>query len=117
MRVGQSTFAPDSLTTFAHLSISLRMKAANWSGVPGAGSAAMLLSPSVAVGAELRTKPDRLGFAEEDDAWDVFAAWSVHRHVTVTAAYADLAAKAVIARAGLDRHRPGSDLGGSGGPG
>jgi hypothetical protein len=54
------------------------------------GSAAFMLSPSVAVGAEVRTKPDRLSFAQEDDAYDVFAAWSVHRHVTLSAAYADL---------------------------
>jgi hypothetical protein len=54
------------------------------------GSAALLLSPRLAVGGEYRSKPDNLGFAEEDDAIDLFAAWAVHRHVTVTAAYADL---------------------------
>jgi hypothetical protein len=54
------------------------------------GSVAVMLSPRFALGAEVRTKPDRLGFAREDDAYDVFAAWAVHRHVTLTAAYADL---------------------------
>lgn len=54
------------------------------------GSAAVMLSPRLAVGAEVRTKPDRLGFAQEDDAFDLFAAWGVHRHLTLTAAYADL---------------------------
>ena len=54
------------------------------------GSAAVMLSPRLAVGAEVRTKPDRLGFAREDDAYDLFAAWGFHRHLTLTAAYADL---------------------------
>ena len=54
------------------------------------GTAAAMLSPRLAVGAEIRTKPDRLGFAQEDDAYDLFAAWGIHRHVTLTAAYADL---------------------------
>jgi hypothetical protein len=54
------------------------------------GSAAVMLSPRLAVGAEVRTKPDRLGFAREDDAFDLFAAWGLHRHLTLTAAYADL---------------------------
>lgn len=54
------------------------------------GSAALLLTRKLAVGGEFRTKPDRLRFAEEDDAYDLFAAWALHRHVTLTAAYADL---------------------------
>ncbi len=54
------------------------------------GTAAVMLSPRLAVGGEIRTKPDRLGFAREDDAYDLFAAWGIHRHVTLTAAYADL---------------------------
>lgn len=53
-------------------------------------SAAKMLSPSLVVGGEFRSKPDDLGFAEEDDAYDVFAAWSVRRHVTLTVAYVDL---------------------------
>lgn len=54
------------------------------------GSAGVMLSPSIVVGTEYRTKPDNLGFAEEDDTFDVFAAWALRRNVTVTAAYADL---------------------------
>jgi hypothetical protein len=54
------------------------------------GSAARLLTRRLVVGAEYRTKPDNLGFAEEGDAYDLFAAWAVTRNVTLTAAYADL---------------------------
>ena len=57
-----------------------------------------MLSPSIVVGAEYRTKPDNLGFAEEDDAIDLFAAWAIHRNVTVTAAYADLGDIATVKR-------------------
>lgn len=54
------------------------------------GSAGVMLARNFVVGAEYRTKPDNLGFARENDAFDLFAAWSVHRHATLTAAYADL---------------------------
>ncbi len=54
------------------------------------GSAGKLITRSLLVGAEYRTKPDNLGFAKEDDSYDLFAAWAVHRNVTVTAAYVDL---------------------------
>jgi hypothetical protein len=54
------------------------------------GSAALLLSRHVAIGAEYRSKPDNLGFARENDAWDAFVAWAPMRHVTLTAAYVDL---------------------------
>lgn len=53
-------------------------------------SAAYMLSRSFVLGAEARTRPNRLGFAEEDTGVDLFAAWAVHRNVTVTAAYVDL---------------------------
>jgi hypothetical protein len=53
-------------------------------------SAAKMLSPTLVVGGEFRSRPDNLGFAEEDDAYDVFAAWSVSRRLTLTAAYVDL---------------------------
>lgn len=62
------------------------------------GSAALMLSPAIVVGGEYRTKPDNLGFAQEDDAVDLFAAWSVQRHVTVTAAYVDLGDIATVKR-------------------
>jgi hypothetical protein len=54
------------------------------------GSAGMLLSRRLLVGAEYRTKPDNLAFAEEQDALDLFAALALHRNLTLTAAYLDL---------------------------
>ncbi len=54
------------------------------------GSAAYLLSKRLAVGAEYRTKPDNLAFAGEDAALDIFAAYAVNKHLSVTAAYVDL---------------------------
>jgi hypothetical protein len=53
------------------------------------GSAGLLLSSRLLAGGEYRTKPDNLGFAKEDDAYDAFLAWAVQRHVTVTLAYVD----------------------------
>lgn len=54
------------------------------------GSVAYLLDRRFAVGAEYRTKPDNLRIAHEDDAWDVFVAWTPNRHVALTVAYVDL---------------------------
>jgi len=54
------------------------------------GSAAYLLTRKLALGAEYRMKPDNLGFAEEDDAYDIFAAWFPSKNVSLTAAYVDL---------------------------
>ncbi|MGP7795457.1 DUF3034 family protein [Sphingomonas sp. CLY1604] len=54
------------------------------------GSLGKMLTRKLVVGAEYRTKPDTLGFAQEDDSYDLFAAWAVHRNVSVTAAYVDL---------------------------
>jgi hypothetical protein len=54
------------------------------------GSAAYLVTPQLALGGEYRTKPDNLGFAREDAAFDVFAAYVVTRAVSVTLAYVDL---------------------------
>ena len=62
------------------------------------GSAGVLLSRRILVGAEIRTKPDNLRFAREQKAYDAFAAWQLHRHVTVTAAYADLGDIATVKR-------------------
>lgn len=53
-------------------------------------SAAYLLSRNLAIGAEYRTKPDNLGIATEDDAWDVFVAWAPIKNVSLTVAYVDL---------------------------
>lgn len=61
-------------------------------------SAAKLLTRRLIAGGEYRSKPDNLGFAHEDDAYDLFAAWAVHRHATVTLAYADLGSIATFRR-------------------
>lgn len=54
------------------------------------GSAGYLLSKRLVVGAEYRTKPSNLAFAKEDDWMDLFAAYAVNKHLSVTAAYVDL---------------------------
>jgi hypothetical protein len=54
------------------------------------GSAALMLSPRLVIGAEYRTRPDNLRFAREQDGADLFAAWAVARTVSITAAYVDL---------------------------
>ncbi len=51
---------------------------------------AVLLRDDLALGAEWRAKPDRLSAFREDAAWDVFAAWFVHRHLSLTAAWLTL---------------------------
>lgn len=81
----------------------LRLTRANQFGLLGFGgdrerartaqveaSVGKLLAPNLLIGGEYRTRPDNLGFAYERDAIDVFAAWAVQRHVSITAAYADL---------------------------
>lgn len=62
------------------------------------GSAGVLISPRVLLGAEVRTNPDNLGFAREQSAYDLFAAWQVQRHVALTAAYTDLGDIATVKR-------------------
>ena len=64
-------------------------------------SAAWLLRRNLALGAEYRMKPDNLGIAREDDAWDVFAAWAPNRHVSLTVAYVDLGNVVVADQRGL----------------
>jgi len=54
------------------------------------GTAAYLISRNFALGADYRTKPDNLGIAREDDAWDVFVAYFLCKNLSLTAAYADL---------------------------
>ncbi|WP_223214431.1 MULTISPECIES: DUF3034 family protein [Xanthomonas] len=53
-------------------------------------SAAVLLSPAWVVGVEYRDKPDNLGFAREQAWADGFVAWFPNKHVSLTAAWADL---------------------------
>jgi hypothetical protein len=54
------------------------------------GSAGYLVTRHLVVGAEYRTKPDNLNGLKEDDWYDVFAAYAINKHVSVTAAYVDL---------------------------
>ena len=54
------------------------------------GSVAKLVTKRLAIGAEYRSKPDNLGFAKEEDSLDLFAAYALHRNISVTAAYVDL---------------------------
>ena len=54
------------------------------------GSAGYLVSKRLLVGGEYRTKPNNLGFARENDWWDLFAAYAVNKHLSATVAYADL---------------------------
>lgn len=54
------------------------------------GSAAYLFSRKFAVGAEYRSKPNNLGIAKEDGAWDLFAAYFLNKNISLTAAYVDL---------------------------
>ncbi len=61
------------------------------------GSVGYLLNRNLVVGAEYRTKPDNLGFAGEDDWFDVYAAWAPNRNVSITAAYVDLGSIATFA--------------------
>jgi hypothetical protein len=54
------------------------------------GSAAYLINRKWVVGAEYRTKPDNLGFAKEDNAYDVFTAYFLNKNLSLTLAYVDL---------------------------
>ncbi len=54
------------------------------------GSAALLLTRRLAVGAEFRSKPDNLRFAGEGDAYDLFGAFFLNKHLSATLAYLDL---------------------------
>jgi hypothetical protein len=88
----------------------LRATRANQNGLLGFGggqsdsvklqpelSAALLLRRDLAVGAEVRTKPNHLdrsvlgkGALAEDDWFDLFVAWAPNKHVSITAALVDL---------------------------
>jgi hypothetical protein len=54
------------------------------------GSAAYLFCRNFALGGEYRTKPDNLGIAHEDNAWDLFAAYFLNKHLSLTVAYVSL---------------------------
>ena len=59
------------------------------------GSVGYQLSRRAVVGAEYRSKPDNLGLGD-DDWMDIFAAYALTRHLTLTAAYVDLGSIATI---------------------
>ena len=54
------------------------------------GSVAYLLSRHFVVGADFRTKPDNLAFAEEGDAGALYIVWLPSKHITLTGAFVDL---------------------------
>ncbi len=54
------------------------------------GSAGYLVSRRLLVGAEYRTKPDNLGFAHENSAYDLLAAFAITHSLSATAAYVNL---------------------------
>jgi Protein of unknown function (DUF3034) len=85
------------------LSGTLRFTKANQFGLLGFGgdnsnayhaefeaSAAYMLSKSLAIGGEYRTKPNNLSFAREQNAYDAFVAWAPTKYVSLTAAYVAL---------------------------
>ena len=55
-----------------------------------AGSIAYLLNRHVAIGAEIRTKPDNLRFAHEQNWYDAFLAVFINKHVSATLAFVSL---------------------------
>ncbi|NJC38279.1 hypothetical protein GGR60_002833 [Xanthomonas arboricola] len=63
----------------------------------GEASAAVVLSPAWVVGVEYRDKPDNLGFAREQAWADGFVAWFPSKHVSLTAAWAELGDIATLA--------------------
>jgi hypothetical protein len=60
------------------------------------GSLAWQASRRLALGGEFRTRPDNLGIAKENDAFDLFAAWAPVRNLTVTVAYVDVGSVATF---------------------
>jgi Protein of unknown function (DUF3034) len=80
----------------------LRATKANQYGILGFGgkdngyhpqfeaSVAYLISKRIAIGAEVRTKPDLLAVAKEGTAYDAFVAVALNKRVSATIAYVDL---------------------------
>ncbi len=53
-------------------------------------SAALLLTPQLAIGAEFRQKPNQLAFADEENWRDLFAAWFINKNFSMVGGYVDL---------------------------
>lgn len=64
----------------------------------GEFSVGYMLSRRLIVGGEYRFMPDNLGFARQDDWYDLFVAFAVNEHLTLTAAWADLGSIATFDR-------------------
>lgn len=86
------------------LNVNARYGASNQFGLLGYGgdtesgkltaeiAAAVFLTRNIAVGLEFRQKKDNLSAITEDHARDVFVAWFINKHVSVTGAWVDLGA-------------------------
>ncbi len=85
------------------LNATVRATKANQTGLLGFGSqehdhyqymaemsAAILLTPHVAIGTEFRQKPNNLAFADEEHWRDVFAAWFINKNLSLVGGYVDL---------------------------
>lgn len=80
----------------------IRFTKANQFGILGFGSAtddysaqfegsfAYLLNPRLAIGGEVRTKPNNLAVAKEETAYSAFIAFAPSKNASLTLAYADL---------------------------
>lgn len=93
------------------LNATIRATKANQTGLLGFGSAAtdhyrymleasaaLLLTPELAVGVEFRQKPNQLAFADEQHWRDVFVGWFINRHVSLVGGYVDLGRIAGLAQ-------------------
>lgn len=87
------------------LNTTFRATKANQTGLLGFGSdehtsyqlmtevsAALLLTPHWAIGAEFRQKPNQLAFADEEHWRDIFTAWFINKNFSVVGGYVDLGA-------------------------
>ncbi len=61
-------------------------------------SAAYMLSDRLVIGAEYRSRPDNLSFAEEEAGYDVFAAYAITDNLTLVGGYVDLGSIATFDR-------------------
>ncbi len=53
-------------------------------------SAAVMLTPQLALGVEFRQKPNQLAFADEQHWRDIFAAWFINKNFSLVGGYVDL---------------------------
>jgi hypothetical protein len=73
------------------------------------GTIAYLLTRKLALGAEFRAAPRNLGVDDQTAAWDIFAAWTPTKNISLVAAYLNLGS--ILAPVtGVSRHQDGSYL-------